>query len=62
MSKTTTKTKPTKIPVTFKCDPELLERFEQFRETLDYHLPLTAFIEGAMRRDLDRHKGGAPKR
>lgn len=45
-----------KVPVTFKCDPTILDDFEKLREALDYPLQLTAFIETAMRRELDRQR------
>lgn len=56
---TTIKSKPIKVPVTFKCDPDLLDQFERFRETLDFPVTLTGFIEQAMRREFERQRGAA---
>ena len=61
MKKPTPVAKPTKVPVTFKCDPALLEQFEQFRETLDFPVTLTGFIEQAMRREFERQRGSSRK-
>ena len=52
---------PKKKPITFKCDPDLLEEVDEWRRRLTYPVTLTSFIESAMRQALDKERGDAKR-
>jgi predicted transcriptional regulator len=51
-----------KKPLTLKVDPSLMERLDAFLRRADLPVTRTAFIETAIRRELDSREGKGARR